>query len=131
MCLPAVASCQEAVGVKAGTDEGEIIGTLGISAASLVNKIILIPVILAGLWLLTIIPESVQEVFPFVLPAIFGAVLAQFAGKFPIYGLLALGVGILINMSALPLFSKNILCIVILIAIMLTINKMKNKNAAA
>ena len=131
MCLPAVASCQEAVGVKAGTDEGEIIGTLGISAASLVNKIILIPVILAGLWLLTIIPESVQEVFPFVLPAIFGAVLAQFAGKFPIYGLLALGVGILINMSALPLFSKNILCIVILIAIMLTVNKMKNKEAAA
>ena len=131
MCLPAVASCQEAVGVKPGTDEGEIIGTLGISAASLVNKIILIPVILAGLWLLTIIPESVQEVFPFVLPAIFGAVLAQFAGKFPIYGVIALGVGILVNMSALPLFSKNILCIVILIAIMLTVNKMKNKEAAA
>jgi hypothetical protein len=129
MCLPAVASCQEAVGVKAGTDEGEIIGTLGISAASLVNKVILIPVILAGLWLLTVIPESVQEVFPFVLPAIFGAVLAQFAGKFPLYGVLALGVGILVNMSPLPLFTKNILCIIILVAIMLTVNKMKNKEA--
>jgi hypothetical protein len=76
-----------------------------------------------------VIPESVQEVFPFVLPAIFGAVLAQFAGKFPLYGVLALGVGILVNMSPLPLFTKNILCIIILVAIMLTVNKMKNKEA--
>lgn len=131
MCLPAVASCQEAIGVKAGTDEGEVVGTLGISAASLVNKIILIPVILAGLWILTIIPESVQEVFPFVLPAIFGAVLAQFAGRYPMYGVLALGIGILVNMSTLPLFSKNILCIILLIAIILTVNKFKTKGKEA
>lgn len=128
MCLPAVASCQEAVGVKPGTEEGEIIGTLGISAASLVNKIILIPVILGGLWLLTVIPESVQEVFPFVLPAIFGAVLAQFAGKFPIYGVLALVIGILINAAPIPLFTKNVLCIIILVGIMLLVGKIKNKD---
>lgn len=129
MCLPAVASCQEAVGVEPGTDKGEIVGTLGISAASLVNKLILIPVILAGLWLLTVIPESVQEVFPYVLPAIFGAVLAQFAGKFPIYGVLALVIGILVNMAPIPLFTKNVLCIVILVGIMLAAGKLKSKSA--
>ena len=129
MCLPAVASCQEAVGVEPGTDKGEIVGTLGISAASLVNKLILIPVILAGLWLLTVIPESVQEVFPYVLPAIFGAVLAQFAGKFPIYGVLALVIGILVNMAPIPLFTKNVLCIVILVGIMLAAGKLKSKKA--
>ena len=129
MCLPAVASCQEAVGVEPGTDKGEIVGTLGISAASLVNKIILIPVILAGLWLLTVIPESVQEVFPYVLPAIFGAVLAQFAGKFPIYGVLALVIGILVNMAPIPLFTKNVLCIVLLVCIMLAAGKLKSKKA--
>lgn len=129
MCLPAVASCQEAVGVEPGTDKGEIVGTLGISAASLVNKLILIPVILAGLWLLTVIPESVQEVFPYVLPAIFGAVLAQFAGKFPIYGVLALVIGILVNMATIPLFTKNVLCIVILVGIMLAAGKLKSKSA--
>ncbi|CAD2076044.1 hypothetical protein JEOAER750_01352 [Jeotgalicoccus aerolatus] len=129
MCLPAVASCQEAVGVEPGTDKGEIVGTLGISAASLVNKIILIPVILAGLWLLTVIPESVQEVFPYVLPAIFGAVLAQFAGKYPIYGVLALIIGILVNMAPIPLFTKNVLCIVLLVCIMLAAGKLKSKKA--
>jgi hypothetical protein len=129
MCLPAVASCQEAVGVEPGTDKGEIVGTLGISAASLVNKLILIPVILAGLWLLTVIPESVQEVFPYVLPAIFGAVLAQFAGKYPIYGVLALVIGILVNMAPIPLFTKNVLCIVILVGIMLAAGKLKSKSA--
>ena len=129
MCLPAVASCQEAVGVELGTDKGEIVGTLGISAASLVNKLILIPVILAGLWLLTVIPESVQEVFPYVLPAIFGAVLAQFAGKYPIYGVLALIIGILVNMAPIPLFTKNVLCIVILVGIMLAAVKLKSKKA--
>ena len=129
MCLPAVASCQEAVGVEPGTDKGEIVGTLGISAASLVNKLILIPVILAGLWLLTVIPESVQEVFPYVLPAIFGAVLAQFAGKYPIYGVLALIIGILVNMAPIPLFTKNVLCIVILVGIMLAAGKLKSKKA--
>lgn len=129
MCLPAVASCQEAVGVEPGTDKGEIVGTLGISAASLVNKLILIPVILAGLWLLTVIPESVQEVFPYVLPAIFGAVLAQFAGKYPIYGVLALIIGILVNMAPIPLFTKNVLCIVILVGIMLAAGKLKSKSA--
>lgn len=129
MCLPAVASCQEAVGAQPGTDKGEVVGTLGISAASLVNKLILIPVILAGLWLLTVIPESVQEVFPYVLPAIFGAVLAQFAGKFPIYGVLALVIGILVNMAPIPLFTKNVLCIVILVGIMLAAGKLKSKSA--
>ena len=129
MCLPAVASCQEAVGVEPGTDKGEIVGTLGISAASLVNKLILIPVILAGLWLLTVIPESVQEVFPYVLPAIFGAVLAQFAGKYPIYGVLALIIGILVNMAPIPLFTKNVLCIVLLVCIMLAAGKLKSKKA--
>ncbi|NMA81646.1 MAG: small-conductance mechanosensitive channel [Jeotgalicoccus halophilus] len=129
MCLPAVASCQEAVGVEPGTDKGEIVGTLGISAASLVNKLILIPVILAGLWLLTVIPESVQEVFPYVLPAIFGAVLAQFAGKYPIYGALALIIGILVNMAPIPLFTKNVLCIVLLVCIMLAAGKLKSKKA--
>src|SRR5690625_2213274 len=129
MCLPAVAACQEAIGVKPGSNEGEVVGTLGISAASLVNKIILVPVILAGLWLLTVIPESVQEVFPYVLPAIFGAVLAQFAGKYPIYGVLALIIGILVNMAPIPLFTKNVLCIVLLVCIMLAAGKLKSKKA--
>lgn len=126
MCLPAAAASQDAVGVKPGTDKGEIVATLGISMASLVNKIILIPVILFGLWLLTIIPESVQNIFPYVLPAIFGAVLAQFAMKFPLYGIFSLILGIAINASSIPLFMKNVTCIIIVLIIMIYRERSKN-----
>lgn len=128
MCLPAVAACQEAVGVEPGTDKGEVVGALGVSAASLLNKLILIPVIIAGVWLLAIIPEDIQAVFPFVLPAIFGAVLAQFAGKFPAYGIIALIIGVLVNLSPIPLFAKNALCIILLIVIMISVDRMRNRN---
>lgn len=127
MCLPSAAATQDALGVKPGTTKGEIVATLGISAASLLNKLILIPVILAGLWLLTAIPESVQAVFPFVLPAIFGAVLAQFSAKVPLYGVLALIVGYLVNISPVPLFAKNLICILIIVGLMLFMNR-NNKN---
>lgn len=127
MCLPAVAACQEAVGVEPSTEKGETVATLGISAASLVNKLILVPVILAGLWLLTVIPESIQDIFPYVLPAIFGAVFVQFAGKLPWYGLLALAIGFMINISPVPLFAKNLICILLLVSIMLFIDSRKNK----
>ena len=125
MCLPAAAASQDAVGVKPGTDKGEIVATLGISMASLVNKIILIPVILFGLWLLTIIPESVQNIFPFVLPAIFGAVLAQFAMKFPLYGIFALALGLTVHALPIPLFLKNVTCIIIVLTIMILVERRK------
>lgn len=125
MCLPAVAACQDAVGVEPSSQKGEIVATLGISAASLVNKLILVPVILAGLWLLTVIPEGIQEIFPYVLPAIFGAVFVQFAGKLPWYGVLALAIGFMVNISPVPLFAKNLICILLVVSIMLYVDKRK------
>lgn len=127
MCLPSAAATQDALGVEPGTAKGEIVATLGISAASLLNKLILIPVILAGFWLLTVIPESVQAVFPFVLPAIFGAVLAQFSAKAPLYGVLALIVGYLVNISPVPLFAQNLICIIVIVGLMLLM-KRNTKN---
>ncbi|WOS95493.1 hypothetical protein [Nosocomiicoccus massiliensis] len=130
MCLPAAAASQDAVGVKPGTDKVEIVATLGISMASLVNKIILIPVILFGLWLLTIIPESVQNIFPFVLPAIFGAVLAQFAMKFPLYGIFALALGLAVHALPISLFLKNVTCIIIVLTIMILRERRKTVEKA-
>lgn len=128
MCLPSAAAAQDALDIEPGTPRGEIAATLGISAASLLNKLILIPVILAGLWLLTVIPESVQAVFPFVLPAIFGAVLAQFSSKAPLYGVLALIIGYIVNISPVPLFAKNLICIVAVVGIMLYMKRNDHKT---
>ncbi|WP_059104396.1 hypothetical protein [Shouchella shacheensis] len=131
MCLPAAASAQHAVGAEPGTIKGELTATLGIGAASLVNKIILIPIILGGSVVISIIPENIQSVFPLILPAIFGAVLAQFALKRPIFGVVALTIGLIINLTALPLYLKSLFCIVLTVFICLQLEKRKERKQAS
>ncbi|UOQ94650.1 small-conductance mechanosensitive channel [Halobacillus shinanisalinarum] len=123
MCLPSAAAAQNAIGAEPGTKKGEITATLGIGAASLVNKVFLIPIILGGSVLISAIPENIQQIFPLVLPAIFGGVLAQFAIKKPIYGVIALLIGLIINMTALVVYLKMLLCIVLTIGICLLLEK--------
>ncbi|MDQ0256398.1 hypothetical protein J2S74_003818 [Evansella vedderi] len=130
MCLPAAASAQNAIGVEPGTKKGEITATLAIGAASLVNKVFLIPMILVGALLVSRIPEHIQQVFPFILPAIFGGVLAQFAMKKPIYGVIGLVIGFVINLTALVVYMKMLLCIILTITICLFLEKINEAKAS-
>ncbi|MGO4886616.1 small-conductance mechanosensitive channel [Anaerobacillus sp. MEB173] len=123
MCLPAAAAAQNSIGAEPGTKKGEIAATLAIGAASLVNKVFLIPMILVGAMLVSRIPEHIQQVFPFILPAIFGGVLAQFAMKKPIYGVIGLVIGFVINLTALVVYMKMLLCIILTITICLFLEK--------
>ncbi|MCQ6277383.1 small-conductance mechanosensitive channel, partial [Bacillus sp. V3B] len=95
------------------------------------NKVLLIPMILGGAFLVSRIPEHIQQVFPLILPAIFGGVLAQFAVKKPIYGVIALIIGFIINMTGLVVYIKMLLCIVLTILICLYLEKRKDKKASA
>ncbi|WP_339229001.1 small-conductance mechanosensitive channel [Oceanobacillus sp. FSL K6-2867] len=128
MCLPSAAAAQHAVGAEPGTKKGELTATLGIGAASLVNKVILVPIILAGSFVISNIPEHLEGIFPLILPAIFGAVLAQFAIKKPIYGVIALIIGLAINLTALPIYLKSLSCIVLTVFICLQLEKYKGKK---
>ncbi|WP_085991101.1 small-conductance mechanosensitive channel [Oceanobacillus senegalensis] len=128
MCLPSAAAAQNAVGAEPGTKKGELTATLGIGAASLVNKLILIPIIIGGSFILSNIPEKLEAIFPLVLPAIFGAVLAQFAVKKPIYGVIGLTVGLFINLTALPIYMKSLSCIAITVSICILLEKAQEKN---
>ncbi|WP_231514824.1 small-conductance mechanosensitive channel [Oceanobacillus salinisoli] len=127
MCLPSAAAAQNAIGAQPGTEKGEITATLAIGAASIVNKVLLIPMILGGAILVANIPEHIQQVFPLILPAIFGGVLAQFAIKKPIYGVIALVIGFIINLTALAVYIKMLLCIVLTIGICLLLEQRNGK----
>ena len=72
MCLPSASIAQSVVGAEPGTKKGELTATLAISAASIVNTVILVFAILFGSYLIALLPESVTASFQFVLPAIFG-----------------------------------------------------------
>ncbi|WP_436373972.1 small-conductance mechanosensitive channel [Cytobacillus sp. BC1816] len=126
MCLPCSAAAQESIGAEPGTKKAEVAGTLGIAVASLTNIVIIIAVVLSGSYILTIIPQSVQNALQFILPAIYGGVLGQFALKKPLYGLVAFVIGMAVLFA--PIFSliKIVLCVAITIIVVLFIEKSKS-----
>ena len=128
MCLPSAAAAQNAVGAEPGSEKGELAATLGIGAASLVNKLILIPIIIGGSVVIANIPEQLKGIFPLVLPAIFGAVLIQFAMKKPTYGVIALIIGLSVNLISMPVYLRSLICIVLVVFICIQLEKMKEKK---
>ncbi|MEK5101861.1 MULTISPECIES: small-conductance mechanosensitive channel [Cytobacillus] len=125
MCLPSAAAAQNAVGAEPGTKKGEIVAALAIGATSLMNMAILIFIIVSGSYLVSIIPESIQGTFIYIVPAIFGGIFAQFALKKPLYGGIALSVGLFVNLIPIPTFFKGIICIILTIIICISLEKRK------
>ncbi|WP_017548298.1 hypothetical protein [Salinicoccus carnicancri] len=97
----------------------------GITVASLTNVGVLVIMVIGGTFLITLIPPYIEGAFNFVLPAIFGAVLGQFAYKTPQYGVVALIIGMIILFS--PIFSliKIALCVALTITAVLFMEKKK------
>jgi hypothetical protein len=129
MCLPSAAAAQNALGIEPGTKKGEIIAALAISAASLVNIAILSIIIAGGSFLISIIPPAIQDTFQFIIPAIFGGIMAQFAIKKPLYGIIAIIIGLAVNILPIIAFLKGISCIAITIACCIYLEKMKQAKA--
>ncbi|MGB9868031.1 MAG: hypothetical protein ACPLPR_09055 [Bacillota bacterium] len=86
--LPCSAIAQEVTGVEPGTEEAEIISTLGIAGSIIVNTIGVTITAIVGAAILNLFPVYVQKSFSWLLPSIFGAVFVQFAIKYPTIGLL-------------------------------------------
>lgn len=82
--LPCSAMAQEVAGVKEGTREAEIIGTMGIVGSIVVNLIGVTLTALIGAWIFDMLPPAVATAFrTFTAPAIFGAVFGQFMLRQP------------------------------------------------
>lgn len=130
LCLPCSSAAQKAIDAEPGTEKAEVAGVLGVALASLTNTVVIILTVLGGTYVLTLIPETVQSSFTFILPAIYGAVLGQFSYSVPKYGLLALAIGLLIFWSPIPSFFKILTCVIVTIAIIFNIEKSKEKRNA-
>ncbi|MBU9713033.1 small-conductance mechanosensitive channel [Evansella tamaricis] len=119
MCLPSAAAAQHAIGAEPGTKKGEVAATLGIGAASLMNIVILIPIIFGGSYLLSVLPEEAQSMLQYILPAIFGGILGQFAIKKPRYAVIGLAVALSIMLS--PIGALKNIFVAILITVLVSI----------
>ncbi|WP_096439132.1 small-conductance mechanosensitive channel [Alteribacter populi] len=129
MCLPCSASAQESVGAEPGSRKAEIAGTLGITAASLVNILVIIAVVFSGSYIIMILPEPVEQALNLILPAIYGGVLGQFALKKPLYGLIAITLGMAILFAPIYSLIKIVLCVVSTVAVCLYLEKLKESKA--
>lgn len=77
MKVPSALVSQQAAKVEQGTDEGEVVATIGITVSTAVNLVILTIGALFGAMIVKVLPESVTTAMNLLLPALFGAMLAS------------------------------------------------------
>ena len=112
MKVPCAIVAQEAVGVNAGTNAGEIVATLGQVGATITSLVICTVAAIVGSVLLSYLPGVVLTALDFVLPAIFGGLFAIFAVRHPLFGVWGLGMAIflLAVVKVLPTWLVVITC---------------------
>lgn len=97
--LPSSAAAQEAADVEIGTPEGDIISTLGIAGSVFVNVTILTVGVVGLSSLFQALPELWQNALEsYLVPAIFGAIFAQFGRDFPKVAGIAFSLALLSNL---------------------------------
>lgn len=92
MRIPAAVASVESSGYKNGTDEGAIMGTIGMGVSIWVGIVFLMTSVILGQTLLSQLPSDVMTIFKLIIPALFGGVFAQFAYKAPKIGIFALAI---------------------------------------
>ena len=99
--IPCSAVAQEVAGTESGTLEAEIVSTLGITGSVVTNLLFLSLAVVAGPVLLGLFPPALQDAFRiYTVPAIFGAMLGQFALKAPILLVPAVGIPVFLLQGA-------------------------------
>ena len=75
--LPAALMAQSGAGVEQGTPEGSVMSCIGVATSMFISIAVMTVMIFLGKWILGILPEPVVAALPMLLPALFGALLAQ------------------------------------------------------
>ena len=79
--MPAISAAQKAAEVEAGTPEGNVLSTMAAAVTNFVTVIWLTFVVIVGTGLISILPASVTDAFSYIAPAIFGAIVIDYAMK--------------------------------------------------
>ncbi|UTR09972.1 small-conductance mechanosensitive channel [Evansella sp. LMS18] len=127
MCLPSAAAAQNSIGAEPGTKKGEIAATLGIGAASIVNVAILIPIIFGGSYLLSVLPTGAQDMLQYILPAIFGGILGQFAMKRPVYAVVGITVALAVIIQPVGALNNIFVSILLTVIVCMLLERRKKQ----
>lgn len=97
MRVPCAIVAQNAIGTEPGSNEAEVVATLGMCGSIITNLIVTTAAAIGGVWLYNLFPPIVIEALNYVLPAIFGALFSLFAIRFPKYGAFGLGIALFLS----------------------------------
>lgn len=104
--LPALASAQQGAGVEPGTEQGNLIAIIGIAVSVVISTALITVAAVGGASVMTLLPDKVISVLNYLLPALFGAIFAQFALKNRKLGCVALCLAVVGNLlSKLPVIT--------------------------
>ena len=81
MRVPCASMAQVAAEVEPGTEEGSLIATIGMAISVIINVSVLTIGVIAGSVVLSKLPAGIIAALGYLLPALFGALLMQFAVK--------------------------------------------------
>jgi len=128
--LPCAAITQSVMGVKEGTPDGEIIANIAVATSIVVNMLIVLAASVAGfglVWLAQTYP-FIKAAFDNILPAIFGAIYAQFSLRNPAYGAMLLAIGIALVWFGLPYWQRLLIMYVVGLGVAFSVYKKWKKT---
>ncbi|MBU5668236.1 hypothetical protein KQI68_00125 [Peptoniphilus sp. MSJ-1] len=79
--IPAAVSAIAGSGYKQGTDEGSMMGTMGIAVSIYVATFFVIVSTIFAQTVIVNLPENIKEVLTLIIPALYGGIFAQFSVK--------------------------------------------------
>lgn len=131
--LPCAAMALEITETEPGTQEAEVISTIGIAGSIIVNVIGTTSAAFIGAKVISLLPEVVVNgLSTFTAPAIFGAMFGSFAIKYPKLAIFGLGipVGIRLLAPTAPAYIIIISAVFGTILIARVFHNMEKKKAA-
>ena len=135
MRLPSALSAKASVDCgPAGGPKEHVIASIGVIASTIVSTGFLVIMVIAGTFIIKILPENVQAMLNYILPALFGAIFIQFALMDWKASLVALGISVLMLTafaSIIPTSYHAFLTVVVCILINVLWTSIKIKKEAA
>lgn len=95
MRLPVALASQQAAGVELGSDKGTVVSAIGVGVSVLLNVAILTLGVLLGSAVLSRVPQEIINALTNIVPALFGALMAQQLVASPKNGIIALVIAVL------------------------------------
>ena len=125
ICAPAVTMAQKAAGYEAGTPEGDVMATIGITGSIFVSVTIIFLATFIGGNMLDALPAFVKAGFKYILPAVFGAVYVQLCLKHLKVGIITIAAGLAIAFIFHLLHVPGYILNIVLIAMGILFSRME------